>query len=71
MLHDPDLFRAFMEIVSVRTLARDVMARPGIAQRIMEVAAAHDPSVPPGPSRDEVLRMLARSDPGFAKEAAH
>ena len=60
MMYDADLFRAFMEVGSMLTLARDVMARPGMPQRIMEVAAAHDSIAPPGPSRDELLRMLAQ-----------
>ena len=59
MMYDADLFRAFMEVGSMLTLARDVMARPGMPQRIMEVAAAHEPMMPPGPSREELLRMLA------------
>lgn len=59
MPYDADLFRAFIEIRAVLALPRDVLARPGLADRIMELAATHEPIVPPGPSREELLRMLA------------
>jgi 2-polyprenyl-6-methoxyphenol hydroxylase-like FAD-dependent oxidoreductase len=59
MLFDADLFRAFSEIVSVLALPRDVFSRPGLVARIMEVAGSHPPPPPLGPSREEVLRLLA------------
>ncbi len=59
MLYDADLFRAFLEINSLLALPEDVLARPGLADRIVEVAGTHQPPVPRGPSREEVLRMLA------------
>jgi 2-polyprenyl-6-methoxyphenol hydroxylase-like FAD-dependent oxidoreductase len=59
MLHDADLFRAFVEMNSLLTLPRDVLARPGLADRIVEMAGGREAAAPPGPSRDELLRMLA------------
>ena len=59
MLYDADLFRAGLEIVSLLALPQEVMARPGVCERIGAVARAHDAVVPPGPSRYELLRMLA------------
>ncbi|MBV9580584.1 MAG: hypothetical protein JO057_18535 [Chloroflexi bacterium] len=59
MMYDAELFRAFLEINSLLALPRDVMARPGMAARIMEVAAEHPPEPLPGPSREELLRLVA------------
>jgi hypothetical protein len=59
MMHDADLFRAAMEIRSLLALPQEVMARPGMADRILAVAGAHEATTPPGPSRQELLQMLA------------
>lgn len=59
MMYDADLFRAANEIRSVLTLPQEVMARPGLVDRIMEVADSHEPVTPPGPSREQLLHMLA------------
>jgi hypothetical protein len=40
-------------------LPQEVMARPGLVDRIREIADAHEAPTPPGPSREELLRMLA------------
>ena len=34
------------------------MARPGVVDRIMEIASTHDAVTPPSPSREQLLRML-------------
>ena len=57
--HDPDIFRAFMEIVGCLTLPGVVLTRPGFADRVLEVAARHEAAPPPGPSREELLRLIA------------
>jgi 2-polyprenyl-6-methoxyphenol hydroxylase-like FAD-dependent oxidoreductase len=59
MRYDAGLFRAALEIVSLLTPPHELMARPGIIDRIMEVAGTHEAWVPPGPSRGELLRILA------------
>jgi 2-polyprenyl-6-methoxyphenol hydroxylase-like FAD-dependent oxidoreductase len=59
MLYDPALFRASMEIVGLLALPEAVFARPGIVKRIMALADIHEPPTPAGPSRDELLRMVA------------
>jgi 2-polyprenyl-6-methoxyphenol hydroxylase-like FAD-dependent oxidoreductase len=59
MMYDPSLFRAYLEIVSMLALPQEVLARPGMVDRIMAVADVEAPVVPSGPSRDELLRMLA------------
>jgi 2-polyprenyl-6-methoxyphenol hydroxylase-like FAD-dependent oxidoreductase len=59
MMYNAELFRAYLEISSLLALPREVMARPGVIDRITEVASAHEAVTPPGPSRNELLRMLA------------
>jgi len=59
MMYDPDLFRAFLEVAALLALPQEVLARPGMVDRIMEVAGSHEPVMPPGPTREELLHMLA------------
>jgi flavin-dependent dehydrogenase len=59
MLYDPTLFRAGLEILALLALPRDVFARPGMVDRIMALADIHEPPTPAGPTRDELLRMVA------------
>jgi 2-polyprenyl-6-methoxyphenol hydroxylase-like FAD-dependent oxidoreductase len=59
MMEDADLFRAFAEIIGMLEPPRQVMTRPGLADRIMRIADGRSVVTPPGPSRDRVLRMLA------------
>jgi 2-polyprenyl-6-methoxyphenol hydroxylase-like FAD-dependent oxidoreductase len=59
MMYDADLFRASSEMRSLLALPQEVMARPGVVNRIMEVASTHEAVIPPGPSREELLHMLA------------
>ena len=59
MMYDAELFRAAVEMRWLLALPQEVMARPGVVDRIMEVAGTHEAVVPPGPSRQELLQMLA------------
>jgi hypothetical protein len=59
MMYDADLFRAANEIRSVLALPQEVIARLGLVDHIMEVAGTHEAVTPPGPSRKELLDMLA------------
>jgi len=59
MRYDADVFRAATEMRSLFALPQRVMARPGLVDRIREIADAHEAPTPPGPSREELLRMLA------------
>jgi len=56
-LYDPDVLRAVIESLTCLALPQDVFARPGIWDRVE--AAATDGLPFPGPSRDELLRLLA------------
>ena len=55
VMHDPDLLRGMMEIVSLLARDVDVFSRPGIAQRALALA---DPQPFPGPTRDELLALV-------------
>jgi flavin-dependent dehydrogenase len=57
MAYDADVFRAFLEIVSVQTLPSAVMARPGMIERIM-AAAERGPLPIPAPNREELLDLV-------------
>jgi len=59
VMYNADLFRAASEMRSLLALPQEVMARPGLVDRIMEVASTHEAVIPPGPSREELLHMLA------------
>jgi 2-polyprenyl-6-methoxyphenol hydroxylase-like FAD-dependent oxidoreductase len=59
MMYDADLYRANVEIRSLLALPQEIMARPGVVDRILEVAGTHEAVIPSGPSREELLRMLA------------
>ena len=59
MPHDADIFRAFMEMGSCLTLPSALFAKPGFADRVLEVARRSDTPPPSGPTRDELLRLIA------------
>lgn len=56
---DPDMFRAYLELVFVLALPQDIVSRPGLAERARQVADGHPLGPPPGPARAELLRMLS------------
>ena len=58
MAHDADVFRAFIETRACLATAGEVLARPGLAERILEIAAEHEPMRPPGPDRAQLLALL-------------
>lgn len=58
MLYDPDIFHAFAEMIGMPALPQEVLAQPGLAERITEITADREARTPPGPSRPEVLKSL-------------
>ncbi|CAN5162530.1 FAD-dependent oxidoreductase [soil metagenome] len=58
-VHDADLYRALLEVVCVLTPPREVLSRPGLAERILSVADGRDGSPAPGPTRAEALALIA------------
>jgi len=59
MLYDPDIFRAMMEIISMQALPEEVFARPGFSARVTAAAGGREAFTIPGPSRAELLTLLA------------
>jgi 2-polyprenyl-6-methoxyphenol hydroxylase-like FAD-dependent oxidoreductase len=59
MLYDPDVFRGVMEFLSMNSLPGQVFARPGFGDRVAAVAGDHEAFAPPGPSRSDLLKVLA------------
>jgi 2-polyprenyl-6-methoxyphenol hydroxylase-like FAD-dependent oxidoreductase len=56
---DAEIFRAGLEITSCLTLPGEVFARPGLAQRVLEIAGETGPETLPAPSREQVLAIAA------------
>lgn len=56
--YDPDVARAFLEVLSVLTLPQEIMRRPGMLETVM--AASEDRELPPtaGPKRAELLALI-------------
>ncbi|MEO8265617.1 MAG: FAD-dependent oxidoreductase [Ilumatobacteraceae bacterium] len=52
---DPDLLRGFMEIVSLLDRGVNVLSRPGVAERALQLS---DPTPLPGPDRTELLTLV-------------
>jgi 2-polyprenyl-6-methoxyphenol hydroxylase-like FAD-dependent oxidoreductase len=59
MPHDADVFRPGMEIIGCLALPQEVFARPGLAERVLELAAAGNGAPRWGPDREAVLRLVA------------
>ena len=57
-MRDPDLFRSMMETRCCYETEEEVLARPGVADRVRELGAEPPPR-PRGPSRAELLELLA------------
>ena len=55
---DPDVFRAFLETISLYARVPDVLARPGITDRIRELGSSPGAGALPGPGRADLLAML-------------
>ncbi len=55
---DPDVFRGLIETVQCTALPQEVLARPVIAQRMAQLGDDPLPP-PPGPDRQQLLRLLA------------
>jgi 2-polyprenyl-6-methoxyphenol hydroxylase-like FAD-dependent oxidoreductase len=62
--HDQDLFRALVEIIGCLALPSEVFSRPGLAERVLRVAAGHPPAPVPGPDREQLLRLVAGATVG-------
>jgi 2-polyprenyl-6-methoxyphenol hydroxylase-like FAD-dependent oxidoreductase len=54
--HDPEVLRGFLDIVNVNARAEDVLAQPGMADRVIELGSDAEPA--PGPSRAELEAII-------------
>jgi 2-polyprenyl-6-methoxyphenol hydroxylase-like FAD-dependent oxidoreductase len=57
---DAELLRAGLEIIGCLALPEEVFARPGIVDKVVELAEANPPQPMPGPTREELLRLVAQ-----------
>lgn len=64
MAFDAEVYRAFMEVVDCLTLPAELFARPGFTDRVLRVAGEHEPPPPAGPTREQLLGLLAAADRG-------
>jgi 2-polyprenyl-6-methoxyphenol hydroxylase-like FAD-dependent oxidoreductase len=55
IMHDPDLLRGYIDIVSLLDSRANVMSRPGLPERALALA---DPMPLPGPNRAELLTLV-------------
>ena len=55
---DPVMARAFADIMGCNALAEDVLARPGVFDRAVELAHGPAPMAAPGPDRGELLELV-------------
>jgi len=62
MLSDPDLFRAAPEHICTITPIQEILARPEVAQRVLDATQASGDAAPfelPGPDRQQLLDLIA------------
>jgi 2-polyprenyl-6-methoxyphenol hydroxylase-like FAD-dependent oxidoreductase len=57
---DPDCFRAFLSIVGMLQLPTEAVGRPGVLEKVVERGGQRHDVPPMGPSRDELLSVVAR-----------
>jgi flavin-dependent dehydrogenase len=57
-LKDPEVMRAYFEIAGALTLPQDVMARPAMFERVIELGSGWRDEQLPGLSRDELLATI-------------
>ena len=57
--YDPDCFRGFLEIMGCLATPEEILARPGMFEKMIAAADGKKPAPKPGPSREELLAILA------------
>jgi hypothetical protein len=58
-VHDPDLFRAYLDSRAVLKRLGQTFSEDGVAARTLEVARENQRLQLPGPSREELMALLA------------
>jgi 2-polyprenyl-6-methoxyphenol hydroxylase-like FAD-dependent oxidoreductase len=64
-LKDAEVLRGYLDVVSMNARAGDVLARPGMMERVIELGLDAEP--PPGPSRAELVDIVGAAS---AREGA-
>lgn len=57
--HDPEFFRAFLEVMGCLSTPEEVLSRPGMFEKMLAAAEGKDVFESPGPTRAELLELLA------------
>ena len=61
MGQDPDIFRGSIDIATLLARPDEVLGRPGLLERVIELSQASTPEPLPGPSRPELLEIIQAS----------
>ncbi len=56
---DPEMLRAFLELAGVLALPGEILGRPGVLERAVELGSGWRTEQLPGPSRDELVALGA------------
>ncbi len=56
---DPEMLRSLLDLVGVLALPEEVMGRPGVFERVVELGSGWRDDPLPGPSREELLALVA------------
>jgi hypothetical protein len=56
---DEDALRWLAEIVTCLAMPLEIFSRPGVFERVLELAAAAGPPEPYGPDRSQLLEMCS------------
>jgi hypothetical protein len=54
---DPDAARGFLDVYSCLALPAQVLQRPGLRDKLTALAASPAPSLPPGPTREQLIAL--------------
>jgi 2-polyprenyl-6-methoxyphenol hydroxylase-like FAD-dependent oxidoreductase len=57
--YDPDVFRAFLEVMGCLATPEEVLSKPGMFEKLIAASDGREPPVVPGPSREELLALIA------------
>jgi 2-polyprenyl-6-methoxyphenol hydroxylase-like FAD-dependent oxidoreductase len=57
--NDPDVGRAFLEMISVLALPQEILGRPGMIEMVVAASKDRELREPEGPSRSELVEMLS------------
>ena len=58
LMYDPDIFRAFLEVMGCLTTPEELLARPGMFEKLIAASEGREPFVLPGPTREELLELV-------------